>query len=143
LPQSWRPLPTRQSTPRTPAGDSEPISRLGIAAQAFRWTTSSGLVAFFRILLAHANHVSKNLDVEAVALGFEKDFLLRFGELFDFSLDVLDPLYDRPQLITRNDDWSADGLLLVNLELRNFAILAAISRRTSECGDQPVNGWRA
>jgi hypothetical protein len=36
-------------------------------------------------------------------------------------------------------DWSAHGLLLVNMAPRNFAILAAISRSTSERGDQPVN----
>jgi hypothetical protein len=90
-------------------------------------------------LLAHPNHFSKNLDVEAVALGFEKDFFLGFGEFLDFPLDVLDALDDSPQLITRNVDWSAHGLLLVNMAPRNFAILAAIARRTSERGDQPVN----
>jgi hypothetical protein len=53
--------------------------------------------------------------VEAVALGFEKDFLFGFSEFFDLSLNVLDALDDSPQLITRNVDWSAHGLLLVNM----------------------------
>src|ERR1700691_4434329 len=31
------------------------------------------LVALLRVLLAHADHLSKNLDVEAIALGFRID----------------------------------------------------------------------
>jgi hypothetical protein len=56
------------------------------------------LVAFIRILLTHANHFPKNLDVEAIALRFKKDFLLSFSEFLDFALDVLDALDNSSQI---------------------------------------------
>ena len=60
------------------------------------------LVALLLILLADPDHLAKNLDVEAVALGFQVDLLLGFGELLDLVFDVLDPLDDGAQLIARN-----------------------------------------
>src|SRR3954465_3821482 len=39
------------------------------------------LVALLLVLLAHPDHLAKNLDIEAVALGLEIDVLLGFGEL--------------------------------------------------------------
>jgi hypothetical protein len=60
------------------------------------------LVAYIRILLAHANYFSKNLDVEAIAFCFKKDFLLGFSEFLHFPFDVLDALNNSSQLITRN-----------------------------------------
>src|ERR1700692_3995400 len=100
------------------------------------------LVALFLILLAHPDHLPQYFDVEAVALGFEIDFLFAFGGLPDLLLDALDALHDGPQLITRNTlTRSAHGLLLVNLTARNSAIRAAASRRAGERGKQSINGW--
>src|SRR6187200_2316331 len=45
------------------------------------------LVALPLVLLAHPDHLAKNLDVEAVPLGLEIDFLLGFGELLDLLVD--------------------------------------------------------
>src|ERR1019366_4605473 len=98
------------------------------------------LVALLLVLLAHSDHLPQNLDVEAVALGFEIDFLLAFGELFDLLLDTLNALDDGPQLITRNTlTRSAHGLLLVNMTARNSAIRAAASRRAGKRGKQLIN----
>lgn len=68
------------------------------------------LVALLLVLLAHPDHLAKNLDVEAVPLGLEIDFLLGFGELLDLLVDVLDPLDNGAQLVARNIAWSAHWL---------------------------------
>src|SRR5712672_2986256 len=73
------------------------------------------LLALLLVLLAQANHFSKDPNVEAVVLGFKIDFLSRFAKFLDLFLDMLDAFDDRTQLITRNLARFDHGLLLVNL----------------------------
>src|SRR6266566_7052265 len=54
------------------------------------------LFALLLVLLAHADHFSKDLNIEAVVLGFKIDFLPRLVELPDLLLDLLDAFDDRP-----------------------------------------------
>jgi hypothetical protein len=73
-----------------------------------------GLVFFalLLILLSQPDDLSKDLNVEAIALGFLKNLPLAFVQLFDFFFDVLDAFDDGAQLITRNLNRSThDGLL--------------------------------
>ena len=72
------------------------------------------LVPLLLVFLANSDHLSQHLDVEAVALGFGKDFPLGLVELLDLLVDVLDALDDRPQLVAWNVARFAHGLLLVN-----------------------------
>jgi len=58
-------------------------------------------------LAAHADDFSKNLDVEAIALGFRIDFLFGLGQILDLIFDLLNALNERSQLIARNVNWSA------------------------------------
>src|SRR6266436_2481531 len=53
------------------------------------------LLALLLVLLAQANHFSKDPNVEAVVLGFKIDFLSRFGKFLDLFLDMLDAFDDR------------------------------------------------
>ena len=64
------------------------------------------LLAFFLVPFSQPNDLSKDLRIEAVALGFLIDFPLAFVELADFFLNVFDTFDDGTQLITRNLDWS-------------------------------------
>jgi hypothetical protein len=73
-----------------------------------------GLVFFalLLILLSQPDDLSKDLNVEAIALGFLKNLPLAFVQLFDFFFDVLDAFDDGAQLIARNLNRSThDGLL--------------------------------
>src|SRR5262249_27017533 len=97
------------------------------------------LVALLLVFLANADHFPQHLDVEAVALGFGKDFTLGFVEFLDLLLDVLDALDNGPQLIAWNVGRSAHGLLLVNTTAENSCIRADASRRASRRGKRTVN----
>jgi hypothetical protein len=55
---------------------------------------------------------------------------------------MLNALDDSSQLITRNLDASAHGLLLVKMTNKTSAIHAAASRRADERGEQLVNNCR-
>src|SRR4051812_13634159 len=85
------------------------------------------LVALLLVLLAHPDHLAKNLDVEAVPLGLEIDFLLGFGELLDLLVDVLDPLDNGAQLIARNIAWSAHWLYPLELHTPSRSVIQAIA----------------
>src|SRR5258708_10861595 len=60
------------------------------------------LFALLLVLLTHPNYFSKDLDVEAVVLGFKIDFLPRFAKFLDLFLDLLDAFDDRAQLVARD-----------------------------------------
>jgi hypothetical protein len=55
---------------------------------------------------------------------------------------MFNALDDSSQLITRNLNWSAHGLLLVNMTPQKSGILAAASSRAAERGKQPINNCR-
>jgi hypothetical protein len=54
---------------------------------------------------------------------------------------MFNALDDSSQLITRNLNWSAHGLLLVNMTPQKSGILAAASSRAAERGKQPINNF--
>src|SRR5262245_37742341 len=97
------------------------------------------LVPLLLVLLANPDHLSQHPDVEAVALGFGKDFPLGLVELLDLLVDVLNALDDRPQLVAWNVGRSAHGLLLVNTTGENSSIRANASRLAGKRGKQAVN----
>jgi len=70
--------------------------------------------ALFLVLLAQANHFSKDLNVETVVLGFEIDFLFRFVQFLDLFFDLFDALNDHTQLISSDFDLFAHSLLPVD-----------------------------
>jgi hypothetical protein len=98
------------------------------------------LVALLLVLLAQADYFSKNLDVEAIAFGFRIDFLFGLGQILDLVFDLLNALDNRPQLVARYVNWSAHGLLLVNMTVQKSDIDARASRRAAQRGKQPING---
>jgi len=59
-------------------------------------------VALLGVLFAQPDHFSNDFYVEAVALGFQVNFLFCVGEFFDLLLDVLNALNDGAKLITCN-----------------------------------------
>jgi hypothetical protein len=98
------------------------------------------LVAFLLVLLAQADYFSKNLDVEAIALGFRIDFPFGLGQIVDLVIDLLNALNERSQLVTRYVNWPAHGLLLVNMTVQKSDIDAPASRQAAERGKQLING---
>jgi hypothetical protein len=88
------------------------------------------LVAFLLVLLAQADYFSKNLDVEAIALGFRIDFPFGLGQFVDLVIDLLNALNDRSQLVTRYVNWPAHGLLLVNMTVQKSDLQRERERST-------------
>jgi hypothetical protein len=97
------------------------------------------LVALLLVFLADPEHFPQHLDVEAVALGFRKDFPFGLVQFLDLLVDVLDALDDGPQLIAWNVGRSALGLLLVNTTAESSIIRADASSRAGRRGKQCVN----
>jgi hypothetical protein len=84
----------------------------------------------------------KSLYIEAVAFGLQINLFLGFREFLDLVFDMLNSLDDSSQLITRNPNRSAHGLLLVNMTLQKSAIHTIASSRPDERGKQPINSFR-
>jgi hypothetical protein len=69
-------------------------------------------------------------------------FLASVSEFLHLPFDVLDALNNSSQLISRNVNWSAHGLLLVNMTRQKSDILTAASRCAGELGKQTINDFR-